>query len=207
MTPFRVVVADPPWSFADSLPGPKRGASKHYDTMSVDEIAGFELPPIADDAWLFLWRVASMTVEALWVARAWGFTPKSEIVWVKTLDDDPADTMYPIVAASRESGGIVDVGTVAYKAAERARRLRIGMGRSVRNAHESCLVCKRGRPERRHADVPSVIFAKRRAHSEKPERFFTAVERLSDGPYLELFARRARPGWTTLGDELPQAAE
>ena len=48
--PYGVLCADPPWKFGDSLPGPKRGAQKHYDVMSVEDICRFELPPLADDA-------------------------------------------------------------------------------------------------------------------------------------------------------------
>lgn len=49
-------------------------------------------------------------------------------------------------------------------------------------------------------------------HSEKPEAFLDLVEQVSPGPYLELFARRARFGWDYWGDEslgtaeLPEAA-
>ena len=37
------------------------------------------------------------------------------------------------------------------------------------------------------------------AHSRKPEAFQDMVETVSPGPRLELFARRARPGWTVWG--------
>ena len=40
-------------------------------------------------------------------------------------------------------------------------------------------------------------------HSEKPEEAFTLIESVSPGPRLELFARRARPGWTVWGNEVP----
>ena len=39
-------------------------------------------------------------------------------------------------------------------------------------------------------------------HSRKPEFFQDMVETVSDGPRLELFARRARPGWTVWGNEV-----
>ena len=39
-------------------------------------------------------------------------------------------------------------------------------------------------------------------HSEKPEQFYDLVERLSPGPYLELFARRKRLGWHAWGNEV-----
>jgi N6-adenosine-specific RNA methylase IME4 len=85
---FRVVVADCPWQFKDSLPGKNRGATKNYGCLSLAKLKSFDLPPIADDAVLFLWRVSAMVEEAYEVARAWGFTPKSEIVWRKRTKTD-----------------------------------------------------------------------------------------------------------------------
>src|SRR5689334_22518204 len=81
MQPARVLVADPPWKFGDRLG--RRGAAAHYPLMSAEEICSFELPLVASDAYLLLWRVASMQEEALAVARAWGFVPTAEIVWLK----------------------------------------------------------------------------------------------------------------------------
>lgn len=37
----------------------------------------------------------------------------------------------------------------------------------------------------------------------EPEEFYDIVERVSPGPYLELFARRSRPGWKIWGNEVP----
>ncbi len=81
--PAKVIVADPAWQFGDKLPGKGRGASSHYGCLSLPDIQAIDLPPIADDCVLFLWRVAAMQQEALDVAKAWGFTVKSEIVWNK----------------------------------------------------------------------------------------------------------------------------
>ncbi|MFW6087679.1 MAG: MT-A70 family methyltransferase, partial [Myxococcota bacterium] len=163
MKRFRTIVADPPWPFEDKLPGPGRGAAKHYACMSIEELCSLELPPLEDDCTLLLWRVASMQPEAVVVASSWGFTVKSELVWCK-------------VNAAGEP--------------------RIGMGRTVRNAHEVALICTRGRPLFRDRSVPSWFTAPRGRHSEKPEAFYRLVERLADGPYVELFGRRLRRGWT-----------
>jgi hypothetical protein len=74
----------------------------------------------------------------------------------------------------------------------------------VRASHETCIVAKRGRPLIKARNVRSVFEAPVGRHSEKPEGFYDLVESLADGPYLELFARRVRPGWTCLGNELPR---
>ena len=80
---FRVCVTDPPWRFSDGLSGRGRGASSHYPCMSITDLCQFPLPPMADDSLLFMWRVAAMQDEALMLAKAWGYTVKSEIVWHK----------------------------------------------------------------------------------------------------------------------------
>lgn len=170
---YRTITCDPPWSFSDKLPGNTRGAEKNYRTMSVDEICRYPLPPVADDALLFLWRMSAMPEEALAVCRAWGFVPKSEIVWVKT-----ARSAKPVLA--------------------------FGMGRYVRNCHETCIVAGRGKSASivlSHS-VRSVFMAPLRRHSQKPEEFFRIAEQLGPGPRAELFARAKRPGWTAWGDEL-----
>lgn len=79
-----VLVADPPWRFNDRLPGPKRGAEKHYATMSIEELVEFPLPKLEKNSVLFMWRVASLVPEAYRLVDAWGFTAKSELVWKKT---------------------------------------------------------------------------------------------------------------------------
>jgi len=82
-TAYRVLVADPPWPARDKLPGKGRGAVKHYKIMTAEEIMAYPIPLMADDSVLLLWRVAWAVVEAMRVAHAWGFEPKSEIVWLK----------------------------------------------------------------------------------------------------------------------------
>jgi N6-adenosine-specific RNA methylase IME4 len=85
---YRALIADPPWSFGDSLPGKSRGASKNYDCMTVEEICSFELPALERDCWLFLWRPATHQAEAMQVARAWGFKgPAQELIWRKVTED------------------------------------------------------------------------------------------------------------------------
>lgn len=172
--PCRLLCADPPWPFKDRLPGGGRGAEKHYPVLSIADIARFPLPALADDAVLVLWRVASMAEEALFVTRAWGFTPKSELVWVKT-----------------DATG---------------RKVRIGMGRTVRNCHETAIIATRGRPQRLSASEKSVVFAPRSEHSAKPAKAYALIERLYPGPYVELFARQERRGWSCFGNEIGRAS-
>lgn len=79
---FKVVVADPAWKFGDRLPE-NNGAEAQYRCIPTWQIQRLELPPIADDAYLFMWRVAAMPQDALDVIKAWGFVAKTELVWRK----------------------------------------------------------------------------------------------------------------------------
>lgn len=85
-TTVHTIAADPPWKFGDKLPGPSRSAEKNYPCMTVEELIAWQCTwdfTIADDAYLLLWRVASMQQEALDVVNGWGFIVKTELVWVK----------------------------------------------------------------------------------------------------------------------------
>jgi len=200
--PFRTIVADPPWPYADKLPGAKRGAEKHYSTLPMNRIESFLRDrgfPIADDALLFLWRVAPMQSEALGVMREWRFQQKSEIVWCKSVRDD--EEQIARVAKSFDNKG-PRVEAVIEASFEAARRLKFGMGHYVRNGHEVCLIGRRGRAKVLHRSQRSVFFAPVGEHSEKPDEFYRIVEELAPGPYLDLFARKERRGWTSIGDEI-----
>lgn len=194
LPPFKVVVADPAWSFGDRLPGKSRGAAKNYDVMSVEDICRLDLPPIDDNAHLFLWRVSAMQQEALDVVKSWGFTVKSELVWLKKT---------------------------------KTGKDHFGMGRHVRLAHEICLIATRGkgagiknRSQRstfetevemtdeelaQFVEVGDGIFeGPTGKHSQKPDEFYKIVEELCDSDLrVELFARQSRPGWVTLGNQVP----
>ena len=178
MDPFRMVVADPPWLFGDSLPGGTRGASKQYNCMTQADLLAFPLPPIADDAILLLWRVASMQQEALDVAKAWGFTVKSEIVWEKlTKLGKPWFGMGRYTRASHETCLVCTRGRFVVA------------DRSIRS---------------RFADQVPVGADDKYIHSAKPVEIFQIAEKLAGrGPYLEVFARTRRHGWEAIGDELP----
>ena len=89
----------------------------------------------------------------------------------------------------------------------------LGMGFSFRNQTEHILFGVRGDLPIPPAKRERTIFAAPRGrHSEKPDSFMDMVERVSPGPYLEMFARRARFGWDYWGDqslgtaEMPEAA-
>jgi N6-adenosine-specific RNA methylase IME4 len=83
----------------------------------------------------------------------------------------------------------------------------VGLGHYWRCCTEVLLLGVRGDYTFLNHSIPDYFFAPRRRHSEKPEEAREAVERVSPGPRLELFARKVTPGWTAWGDEVPVTEE
>jgi N6-adenosine-specific RNA methylase IME4 len=84
-------------------------------------------------------------------------------------------------------------------------------GAFPRVCHEIVLVCRRGEHRFKTGFTHSVQDWRKPAgsknlHSAKPDGLIDLVERVSAGPYVELFSRRARPGWDTWGHESSNSA-
>lgn len=183
----RVLSADCPWPFdqADDIDGSRWGTiEQHYKPLSMIELKLFPIPPMEYDAVLALWRVASMPQEALDVVKAWGFTAKAEIVWLKrTKTGKRHFGMGRQVRMEHEVAIIATRGKAEPKV------------KNIRSTFEApCPVYPVGHPK-----------AGRTIHSAKPEKFYDILEELYRGPYAELFARRRRPGWDCHGNQLPPA--
>lgn len=170
---FSVIYADPPWSFkVYSGKGKQRSADRHYDTMSLDDIAAIPIGKLAaDDCALFLWAVWPEIPGALEIIKAWGFEYKT-------------------------------AGFVFVKETKSANGLHWGMGYWTRANTEPCLLATRGSPKRKAMDVHQVLMSPVGEHSRKPEETSVRIERLLDGPYLELFGRRPMAGWTVWGNQI-----
>jgi N6-adenosine-specific RNA methylase IME4 len=99
------------------------------------------------------------------------------------------------------------VGFVWVKQNKCGDGLFMGMGNYTRANAELCLLATRGNPNRLRADVHQIVMAAVGEHSAKPEEVQKRIEHLYRGPYLEVYARREVPGWTTWGNELPFGRE
>jgi N6-adenosine-specific RNA methylase IME4 len=79
---------------------------------------------------------------------------------------------------------------------------RYGLGVYLRNQTEHLLLGVRGRAPILFRGQGTWLYAPVQEHSHKPEEQYAVIERCSLGPYLELFARRTRPGWHVWGNEV-----
>ncbi len=172
---FKTILADPPWRFQNSTGkvAPEHKRLSRYGTMTLEAIK--ELPTssvAADVAHLYLWVPNALLPEGIEVLRAWGFRYKSNIVWHKVRKDGGSDGR--------------------------------GVGFYFRNVTELLLFGVRGKnartlaPGRRQVNLFST---RKREHSRKPDEQYEIIEACSPGPYLEMFARGARPKWAVWGNQ------
>jgi N6-adenosine-specific RNA methylase IME4 len=81
---YRVIYADPPWSYGNSMPEYFTEQADHYPLMSIDDICELPVKDLAENnAVLFLWATSPILEEAFSVISSWGFKYKSSFVWDK----------------------------------------------------------------------------------------------------------------------------
>ena len=78
----------------------------------------------------------------------------------------------------------------------------IRLGFYYRNNTEHVLFAVRGSLRLQRNDLPTAFRAPSGRHSEKPQAFYDMVETASPGPYLDVFARKQRMGWSVAGNEV-----
>ncbi len=172
---FSTILADPPWQFQNRTGkvAPEHKRLNRYGTMTLEDIQALPVANVsAETAHLYLWVPNALLPEGLAVLTAWGFSYKSNLVWHKIRKDGGPDGR--------------------------------GVGFYFRNVTELVLFGVRGKNARTLEPGRSQVnFLKtqKREHSRKPDEFYDIVESCSPGPFLEMFARGSRPGWTSWGNQ------
>ena len=178
--PYATIVADPPWEYdgkgtpgilkKDGTPARMVGEAG-YSRMNAETIAAMPVAALTTpNAHLYLWTTNGFMVEAHQIAEAWGFKPKTILTWVKTHQDNPC-------------------------------RVSMKTGYYFRGATEHVIFAVKGSlPLQTDEGMPTAyLWPRIGAHSVKPAAFGDLVEKVSPGPYLELFARQPRLGWDAWG--------
>lgn len=168
---YDVIVADPPWRFANwSKKGEVKNAAAHYDCQPLDWIKALPVSMLgAESCLLFLWATNPMLPQAFEVMDAWGFRFKTAGHWVKTTKHGKLafGTGYVL----RTSGEPFLIGV---------RGKGIKTSRSVRS-----VIMGRAREHSRKPD----------------EAITAIENLVPNARRIELFSREARPGWDAWGNE------
>lgn len=176
---YKVIVADPPWDYANWTKKCQGSASAQYATIGKEAIAKIPVADWADkDSTLLLWTTWPKLLEAHLVMGAWGFNYITGCPWVKT--SPGTGEIYCGIGFWWQSASEVLLAGRKGKAPAPKR------GDPVR-----ALMCGSERQ----------FYAPTRAHSAKPTTLYDWVEAKFSGPYLELFARNKIHGWTCWGHE------
>jgi len=81
---YRVIYADPPWSYGNTMPNHYGIQEDHYPTMSLSQLCMMPVKDICEDnAVLFLWATSPILEESFQVINSWGFNYKSSFIWDK----------------------------------------------------------------------------------------------------------------------------
>ena len=177
--PFGTILADPPWRFNNRTGknAPEHQRLMRYPTMALEDIQMLPVAQVAcQQAHLYLWVPNALLAEGLAVMQAWGFTYKTNVVWMKVRRDGGPD--------GRGCGFYFRNVTELCLFGTRGSLRTLAPGRRQVNILPTC----------------------KREHSRKPDELYTLIEQCSPGPYLELFARYRRPGWVQWGNQLGDAA-
>lgn len=172
---FSTVLADPPWQFQNRTGkmAPEHKRLSRYPTLTLQEIKDLPVEAIVEDtAHLYLWVPNALLAEGMQVMEHWGFTYKTNLIWYKVRKDGGPD--------------------------------RRGVGFYFRNVTEMILFGVRGKNARtlqRGRSQENMIVSRKREHSRKPDEQYELIEACSWGPFIELFARGPREGWTVWGNQ------
>ena len=172
---FGTILVDPPWRFTNRTGkvAPEHKRLRRYKTMTFDQIADLDVGAIAKaQSHLYLWCPNALLYEGLKIMKEWGFTYKTNIVWLKI----------------RKDGG-PDGRGVGFYFRNVTELLLFGVKGNLRTRDAG----------RRQVNL---IRSRKREHSRKPHEIYKIIEGCSPAPYLELFARERVPGWTPWGDEV-----
>ena len=178
---FRCIVADPPWPL-------KIGKTR---TVNPGKHHGWHLPKYSARYEL---KYPVIPVEEIKALPVQGCADTNAHLYIWTINAH-VESAYEVARA----WGFRPSTLLSWCKAP----MGLGLGGTYCNTSEFILFARRGNlPARRRVDTSWWRWPRGR-HSQKPEAFQDIVESVSPGPYLELFARRARPGWTVWGNEVP----
>jgi N6-adenosine-specific RNA methylase IME4 len=213
---FRVICADPPYGFSDTLTmsSTKRGAASVYSTLSIESLKSLPVTEIAeDDSVLILWCPSSLIGDGLEIMKAWGFRQTQTHIWVKTKKNPIFGLFKPIKSLFNNQINLSDRFLILKDIVQKFvldNILSFGMGRLFRQTHEIALIGVRGKIYKhlKNKSQRSVHFFPATKHSVKPEALQDMLGKMfpgEDNRKLEMFARRDRTGWICVGLEAPKS--
>lgn len=200
--PFNVAIIDPPWPYTQASKHEKLtgySTEHEYPAMTMERLESLPIDELTN--YVFLWTTVAFLEKAFPLLHIWGFEPMTTIAWVKTQTLVQANEL-----PFKDDGGHKEVDGKDFKF-----KPSYGVGYWFRGCIEPIIVAKR-----KDKSVKSVrsqwigLLSENAGHSRKPDTLYELIEKdkkdgkgvTYPGPYLELFGRRERQGWTVIGNEI-----
>lgn len=169
---YKTIVVDPPWPYHQQLAGEHVRGGIKYQVMTIGQIKAIDVLGLADSD-----------------CQLWLWTTNAHI---------------------HEALHCIDAWKFRYVTMCTWVKRSIGLGYWLRGQTEHVLLAIKGSPRTKlsgpHGATGShwstAIITSRTRHSEKPQAFYDMAEAMGEPPRLELFARRFRLGWESMGKEV-----
>lgn len=172
---FKTICMDPPWPERGGGKS-KRGADRHYPTVQKSECPA---------------KITEIVLQS----GVWRPDPEGSHLYIWYTNNYLPDALQLMASLGYR-----------YVTQRTWAKTRIGLGQYWRGQTEHVLFGVRGRLPAQVKTESTLIgkglIPRQSKHSEKPADFYREVEKVSPGPYLEMFARKPRDGWTVWGNEV-----
>lgn len=183
---YRTIVADPPWPY-DNVDGPR--AAPDHRPNSWDRPTGAVSSALRYGS-MSISELKALMPEAESNAHLYLWTTNSFLVEAHEVARAWGFKPKTLITWVKMKPD----GTPSMKA-----------GYYYRGATEHIVFCVKGKLRLNGPPAPTAFLSPRLAHSVKPEWSYALIEQQSPGPYLEMFARSTRLGWTSWGNQVPDA--
>lgn len=172
MKKYKIIYADPPWSYNDKMSGHSFSLDHEYPTQNKKWIWDLPISSIADsDCVLFLWVVSPLLPEGLETIKRWGFKYKTlAFCWSKYTKNHKK-----VSNLGRWTMGNVELCILGVKGHPK---------RAIKNIKQ--LVEEE---RKQHSKKPDEVRQR-------------IVSLMGDLPRIELFARQKTTGWDVWGNEV-----
>ena len=168
---YKIIYADPAWTYEDKALTGNRGAGCKYDLMTIEEICNLPVKEISDDdCILFIWGTWTHIKEVQQVIESWGFEYKTVgFVWIKKFS-----TGKNFIGMGRWTRANTEYCLIATKG--NPKRLDGGISQIIESIPAN------------HSSKPDMVRKR-------------IIELVGDLPRIELFARTKVHGWDVWGND------
>jgi N6-adenosine-specific RNA methylase IME4 len=208
MPKFKTAIIDPPWPYGAASKHEKlsgyvtQEGNDQYPVLSIDDLKNLPVSDVMDqnEAYVFLWTTSPFIPDALAIIKGWNFKYITTLCWYKNTG----------LGVGYWFRGCHELVLVAKR--ENAPSIRTGETSVFESIEDGAFASKRLRHSAKPDDLHELIEKQREPYvkeinrKDKEGNLVTTTHTTPTtfpSPFIEIFARRPRVGWTILGFDAP----